>query len=109
MPTTAPRTQEYNLREAVTRRTRSSRMRSLLAICLLLISTPAIGRAQRKSVGNEPAAAGSSETRLSRAPLTRAQRKEAERQLSDLGYWTGAVDGILDQTTRSALIAFQKW
>jgi N-acetylmuramoyl-L-alanine amidase len=35
--------------------------------------------------------------------------KEAERRLSDLGYWTGAVDGVLDPATRSALIAFQKW
>jgi hypothetical protein len=26
-----------------------------------------------------------------------------------MGYWTGAVDGVLDTATRSALIAFQKW
>ena len=35
-------------------------------------------------------------------------RIEAERRLSDLGYWTGAVDGILDPASRYALIAFQK-
>jgi hypothetical protein len=29
--------------------------------------------------------------------------------LSELGYWTGPVDGRLDEGTRSALIAFQKW
>ena len=39
----------------------------------------------------------------------RAEVKEAERRLADLGYWTGPVDGLLDPATRSALIAFQKW
>ena len=32
----------------------------------------------------------------------------AERRLSDLGYWTGPVDGTLDSSSRHALIAFQK-
>ena len=32
----------------------------------------------------------------------------AEKRLSDLGYWTGAVDGSLDSGSRHALIAFQK-
>src|SRR5437870_5442446 len=26
-----------------------------------------------------------------------------------MGYWTGAVDGVLDPATRAALVAFQKW
>lgn len=26
-----------------------------------------------------------------------------------MGYWTGPVDGVIDQETRSALISFQKW
>ena len=39
----------------------------------------------------------------------RADAREAERRLSELGYWTGPVDGLLDSATRSALIAFQKW
>ena len=33
---------------------------------------------------------------------------EAEQRLSDLGYWTGPVDGELDEGSRHALIAFQK-
>ena len=66
-------------------------MRFLLTICLLLISTPSIVNAQQ------------------RAPLTRTQTREAERLLSDLGYWTGVVDGLFDAASRSALIAFQKW
>ncbi len=32
----------------------------------------------------------------------------AEIRLSDLGYWTGPVDGTLDSASRHALIAFQK-
>lgn len=44
-----------------------------------------------------------------RNTLTRAEQKEAERKLNDLGYWTGPVDGVLDTATKSALIAFQKW
>ena len=47
-----------------------------------------------------------------RAPVrvpTRAEAKEAERRLSEMGYWTGPVDGVVDEITRSALIAFQKW
>lgn len=38
-------------------------------------------------------------------PLKRAELKEAEARLSEMGYGTGRVDGV----TRNALIAFQKW
>jgi len=41
--------------------------------------------------------------------LTRAQIKEAERLLSEKGFWTGPIDGVFDTGSRSALIAFQKW
>ncbi|HEU4478779.1 MAG TPA: L,D-transpeptidase family protein [Pyrinomonadaceae bacterium] len=67
-------------------------MKSILTICLLLISTPSI------SVGQEH-----------RRSLNRAQIKEAELRLADLGYWTGPIDGRFDAASRSALIAFQKW
>ena len=43
------------------------------------------------------------------ASLSRAEIKEAERQLSDAGFWTGPIDGVFDAASRSALIAFQKW
>lgn len=59
-------------------------MKFVVTICLLLVSS--IAGAQ-----------------------TRSQIKEAERLLSDFGYWTGPVDGRFDAATRSALIAFQKW
>src|SRR6185295_17371035 len=44
-----------------------------------------------------------------RGSLTRAEVKAAEHRLSDLGYRTGPVDGVFDEATRAALIAFQKW
>ena len=44
-----------------------------------------------------------------RFSLTRAQTKEAERRLSELGYWTGPIDGRFDAVSQSALIAFQKF
>ncbi|HLN98919.1 MAG TPA: L,D-transpeptidase family protein [Pyrinomonadaceae bacterium] len=69
-------------------------MKFLLTICLLLISTLTIATAQQRG---------------KHASLTRAQTREAESRLSDLGYWTGAVDGLFDPATRSALTAFQKW
>ena len=68
-------------------------MKVVLTICLLLISAHSIAGTPQKK----------------RASLTRAQIIEAERRLSELGYWTGPVDGRLDEGTTSALIAFQKW
>ena len=69
-------------------------MRSLLTTCLLLMLA-SIASAQPKS--NHASS------------LTRAQVKEAEQRLADLGYWTGPVDGRFDSATRWALIAFQKY
>jgi len=70
-------------------------MRFLLTICLLLVATPSIANAQQRSKEH--------------ASLTRAETREAESRLVNLGYWTGAVDGLFDPATQSALIAFQKW
>ena len=64
----------------------------VLLIGLLLISMVADSRAQQR-----------------RSLMSRAQTLEAERRLSELGYWTGPIDGRLDEGTTSALIAFQKW
>lgn len=44
----------------------------------------------------------------SSAVLTKAEIKQAEQWLKDLGYWTGPVDGVWDGATRHALTAFQK-
>ncbi len=68
-------------------------MRVISAICLVLISLFSVARAQQQK----------------RVSLTRAEVRAAERRLSDLGYWAGPVDGVFDEGSRSALIAFQKW
>jgi L,D-transpeptidase catalytic domain/Putative peptidoglycan binding domain len=44
-----------------------------------------------------------------RGLLTRVELRDAERRLSEMGYWTGRVDGVIDSVTQVALIAFQKW
>ena len=87
-------------------------MKFFLIIFLLLISTPPVASAQisgrqlsstrthgRTAAGETPAV----------PLLTRAQTREAERRLSEMGYWTGPIDGVFDPATRAALIAFQKW
>src|SRR5437762_3958397 len=42
-------------------------------------------------------------------PLSRAEMKDAEARLSEMGYGTGRVDGVIDGVTRNALIASQKY
>ena len=74
---------------------RKLEMKFLITLCLLLISTPP--------------SAGAQQNKKQPASLTRAQIREAEIRLSDMGYWTGAVDGVFDPATRSALITYQKW
>jgi len=64
----------------------------LVTVCLLLVLTPIVSAQQKR-----------------RAGLSVAQIKEAEQRLSELGYWTGPVDGRLDDGTRAAVTAFQKW
>jgi hypothetical protein len=68
-------------------------MKTIITICFLLVSAHSIVGTPHKK----------------RASLSRAQTIEAETLLSELGYWTGPVDGRLDEGTTSALIAFQKW
>jgi peptidoglycan hydrolase-like protein with peptidoglycan-binding domain len=67
-------------------------VKSLLAACLLVCLAASGVWAQQRD-----------------ASLTRAQMREAEQRLAQLGYWTGPVDGVFDVGSRSALIAFQKW
>jgi len=75
-------------------------MRFLLLLMLfsqLVTNTPAQQTRQRNRE------ATSAENRL-----TKDEVLTAEQRLSDLGYWTGAVDGVLDSASRQAVIAFQK-
>ena len=70
---------------------------SVLVIIWLLLLTASQSLANKKP--RKPA---------ERLP-TRAEAKEAERRLSEMGYWIGPIDGAIDGITRTALIAFQKW
>ncbi|HVE93246.1 MAG TPA: L,D-transpeptidase family protein [Actinomycetota bacterium] len=42
------------------------------------------------------------------AAVGKAEILEAEKRLSELGYWTGPVDGVMDAGSRHAVMAFQK-
>jgi peptidoglycan hydrolase-like protein with peptidoglycan-binding domain len=41
-------------------------------------------------------------------PITTADIRQAEERLAGLGYWAGPADGVWDEASRQALIAFQK-
>ena len=69
----------------------------LLAFCLIVVTSV-------HSAANTPRNRKPHE----RAP-NRVETKEAEKRLAEMGYWTGRVDGVFDSTTRTGLIAFQKW
>ena len=43
-----------------------------------------------------------------KGPPSRAEIRQAEQWLADLGYWAGPIDGVWDGASRHALIAFQK-
>jgi peptidoglycan hydrolase-like protein with peptidoglycan-binding domain len=42
-------------------------------------------------------------------PLTRAELKQVEARLAEMGYGPGRVDGVIDDNTRRALMLFRKW
>lgn len=44
-----------------------------------------------------------------RKPLSRAELKQAEARLAEMGYGPGRVDGVIDANTRAALLMFRKW
>jgi lipoprotein-anchoring transpeptidase ErfK/SrfK len=52
--------------------------------------------------------AGDSLGQAVKPELSQAEVWEAERRLCRLGYWTGPIDGIFDNGSKQALIAFQK-
>jgi len=61
------------------------------------------------AVVSSSAFASTSEKKKKRsAPVTRAEAKQAEQRLKEMGFWTGPIDGVVDGNTREALIAFQK-
>lgn len=67
----------------------------LVVVLVVLITTPSSAFAKRK--------------KHVQRPPSRAEVKEAERRLSEMGYWTGPIDGVLDDRSRLALTTFQKF
>lgn len=63
--------------------------------------------AERKSSGKRPQK-NVRAAKVKKAPITSSTIREIEQALSDLGYWTGPIDGEWDEGSRHALIAFQK-
>jgi peptidoglycan hydrolase-like protein with peptidoglycan-binding domain len=96
-----------------------------LILTLLLLITTAVGirgyaRLRFRSPNPSPIGRGEPaspaitkpDKHKGRAPnrsLKQSEVKEAEARLSEMGYGTGPVDGVIDGVTRNALIAFQKW
>jgi len=68
---------------------------TLLTITLLLTSTSSAANTKGK--------------KQDRGSLKRTELKEAERRLSEMGFRTGPVDGVIDGATQQALVTFQKW
>jgi peptidoglycan hydrolase-like protein with peptidoglycan-binding domain len=80
----------------------SKKLASLLLLALsLLLLTPINSSAVPIT--------GKLKERPAKRSVTRAEVKEAERRLAEMGYGTGRIDGVLDGDTRSALVVFQKW
>jgi peptidoglycan hydrolase-like protein with peptidoglycan-binding domain len=56
-----------------------------------------------------PHVASASTRKAKQHPLTRAELKQAEARLAEMGYGPGRVDGVMDDDTRNAVVVFQKW
>src|SRR5215212_2074927 len=67
----------------------------LLIIALFLISGSSLANTRSKKRDS--------------GPLKRAELREAESRLREMGYRTGPVDGVIDSATQQALATFQKW
>jgi hypothetical protein len=82
----------YNGVQQVTTFSQRTNMTLFKALGLILVSFSAVLAQQGRS-----------------EQFTHAQIMEAERLLSEQGFWTGPIDGVLDAGSNSALLAFQKW
>lgn len=71
--------------------------------CLMLLMSFLLALVANGSVQDKQAT-----KRSQNQQLPSEARLEFEQRLSALGYWTGAIDGIIDPASIQALIAFQK-
>lgn len=86
--------------------TLAKRLFTVVVLVGAIASTEALAlekAATRKKVASKTRKAA---TKARALPVAAVQ--EAEQMLADLGYWTGPVDGKMDEASRHALIAFQK-
>jgi hypothetical protein len=73
----------------------SKRLAAAVFIALALLVSASFANTKSKKQGE--------------SPLKRREVKEAERRLSEMGYSTGQIDGVIDSATRMGLVTFQKW
>ncbi|MGH9429868.1 MAG: L,D-transpeptidase family protein, partial [Terriglobia bacterium] len=83
--------------------------RKLASAVLLILSLLLVTPTHSSAITETGKPKGHSLKRAPTRQLTRAETKEAEAHLSEMGYGTGRVDGVIDEVTSNALIAFQKW
>jgi len=86
-------------------------IRLLASAALMTLAAPIESPARAASPRAERAgslAVPAKRPHRNQARLSAAEIREAEQRLSDLGYWTGPIDGVLDVGSRQAMIAFQK-
>jgi peptidoglycan hydrolase-like protein with peptidoglycan-binding domain len=91
------------------------RFTSRLFLCLLVFAgivfpgtlVEASGQ-DEPTVAHRPRRVTKKASKARKARITATEIREAEQFLSDLGYWTGRIDGTLDEASRHALVAFQK-
>jgi len=56
-----------------------------------------------------PTTSSANTRKVKQHPLTRAELKQAESRLAEMGYRPGRVDGVIDDDTHKAVVLFQKW
>jgi hypothetical protein len=75
----------------------------------LLLLTPTISSGITKPDKQKRRSSARSIDRSPSRQLTLAEMRAAEDRLEEMGYGTGRVEGVTDDVTRNALVAFQKW
>src|SRR4030095_4888872 len=88
-------------------------VRLLHLFAMIVLASPTVTNAQPRASQKgrtpaEPQQVSTPKRAAKSKPLTAADHRAAEHGLADLGYWPGRVDGRWDETSRHALIAFQK-
>src|SRR5262245_12353595 len=81
---------------------------AMIALAFGAVTNAQPRASQKRRTPAEPQPVSTPKRAAKSKPLTAADHRAAEQRLADLGFWTGRVDGRWDETSRHALIAFQK-